>query len=182
MHTSSRISKTAAALGGFSAASVLLVALPSFSSPLDLPAPFESGTPISADDMNERFAELYTEVNRQRHRSGEYCGMSTVISDASLGGYAGATALCQSAPGCSPDTAHFCTAPELIASLSSGTTLPENGGWVATGYADYDGGTAGTNDCEGFTEGTEGFNGVVWNGYRAQSAGCSLQEPVMCCD
>jgi hypothetical protein len=166
-----------------------------FGSTVDAAGPsFAAGEVLSAAKMNAHFGEIDARASKLESRltnggryaiSGVYVKPSLASTKGDLAGlgvprgYGGARTACQSAVG--TQTAHVCTPPEILASVSLGIAIPE--GWYATAVSNVAGSYL-NNDCYGFTN-TAG-NGVAWtngaSGSYPHYVGCEEEKPLLCCD
>lgn len=101
-----------------------------------------------------------------------FCGATQAVTG-NLGGYRAAKTMCTAA--CGTPTAHVCSAEEMIRTFSLDGV--DRSGWIATGIA-----SDGTNDCNGFQDGTSGLRGNQWDGSRASRRTCHEAIAVLCCD
>lgn len=156
---------------------------------------FEDGYLITAEPFNEMFTELYdwaagidTHIQMQdaeiaaRVINASPCGETTAV-DGSLGGYAGAAALCAALDTCS-DTAHMCTSEEMLRHFASGGDLngfSDSTRWVSSGVGSH-------SDTYGFIDDCVGWNatvhsGTVWHQNDHPDFGyCTTSYPILCCD
>jgi hypothetical protein len=117
--------------------------------------------------------------------AGIYCGMTELMTG-SLGGYAGAKALCEVA--CGDAAAHMCMTDEIVRSLQLGMAVP-----AGTDGARYSSGTAslGTTgfftvtDCEGWRSATVTYGSLGLVGATGSNAAtvvyCNQNRVALCC-
>jgi hypothetical protein len=143
-------------------------------------------------------------TGKQYSLNAGYCGSTAMAYDGNLlteepsadTGYAAAKILCENVPGCASaaQTAHMCTADEIIRYVATGGVMPSAQGWFATGvfYSYYtptayvDG-----NDCSAYTSAAvsgpgSGPWGSVWNGGGSSpgpdDGDCGAMHAVLCCN
>jgi hypothetical protein len=112
---------------------------------------------------------------RQISVGGIYCGYTAGMT-ASLGGYAGAKALCQTV--CGDPAAHMCTGDEVERSAQLGGV---GFGWFSAGVATaVSGVSALADDCQGWTSSAATSYGHVFMD-RPYAVPCSMTYGVACC-
>ena len=159
----------------------------------EVPNTFSPGDKLTAKTMNDNFKALQDAINSARvvTKNGKqysigatYCGASIATNGQITNGYAGAKYLCEQVQACANSpSAHMCTSEELSRTRQMGIAVPD--GWYSSAlYYAYVGGSQiihGSNDCEGWTNGTSDGGNAFWSA-RPTASDCSFQAPVLCCD
>lgn len=179
----------------------LLIVLGTAAVSLAIPVPFVSNTTLKAADLNADFAatEAITvgtgasaksyaraAIFAKATTSTYYGNMHASGSSTGPTGYVGAKAICETLVG--SNTAHMCTADELIRSAQLGAIpAAEPSSWYASGVL----GPTNANDCKGWTDDGTSY-GSTWNflaaappvgaSYYPGSTACSQALPILCCD
>jgi hypothetical protein len=172
-----------------------LVLLLAFASVVDAAPPhtFMPNDILHATDLMTDFNNLDSRVtalearlsgNGQYNLDATYCG-ATAGTSGNVGGYAGASALCQAACG-NKLTAHVCTAPELVRSVVLGaSSIPE--GRYASGLVSF---LASDNpmlpyhvdDCSAFTSSAPTDTGLYYLAPTYDEGYCDTSFPILCCN
>jgi hypothetical protein len=167
------------------------------------PNKFQAGDPVSAEKLNQNFADIETrlaslETKKARITNAAtgksvsvgaaFCGVTpTPVVGSAIGGYAKAAAACQAAAGCQgAATAHMCTGDELVRSRMLGLEVPSS--WYSTGASNqsfYNTTEHLLNDCYEWTSALPNQLGAQWNAGGSGGpgfAGCASPAPIACCD
>ena len=156
-----------------------------YATPIVVDHSFSDGDIISSTEVNENFAKIteasvYTNPTGKKYTlNAAFCGNTTATSMGDLGGYAGAKTQCEAVATCT-ETAHMCTAVEIVRFVSTGGTMPAEAVWYATGVVGEDNGRI--TDCSGWTTATVNERGARWNATTPDSQPCSAPQRVACCD
>jgi hypothetical protein len=159
----------------------MVLAVPFAVGAVTLSHTLDNGQVADADQVMANFADLKTAVDALEaggNAAATYCG-STPSTNGSMGGYAGAKSLCETA--CSNAAARMCTSHDLVVSAQLGI-LPPVGDWYSSATLMTFGGTRNTYDCNGWTSSSSSIYGPeVFTGGRPDSNACNESHPVACC-
>jgi hypothetical protein len=156
-----------------------------------LPHTFSPNTPIRAQDITDNFNAVATvSANGLSYSlNATYCGSAPTTPLLPITGYSGMKSICQMQ--CSSNTAHMCTAEEVVRSASL-KLIPPAGGWYSTGAWVYDDSAPtvayGMTDCQGWTNNTNPaspppYEGAAWvNGSPSGRPCTSSNVPILCCN
>jgi hypothetical protein len=139
---------------------------------------FNSGDRLSADTMNTNFKSLQ---DRIAALESHYCGATQdMYNGGEVGGYYMASARCLAVPGCATyQTAHMCTAEDVVRTLAHGGTLPA--GWFSAGVAAPGIGGGTLSDCGGWTSDRTDLQGPEYAGPAVSVDPCNNSHKLLCC-
>jgi hypothetical protein len=140
----------------------------------NVPTVWKSGDLLKVADMNGNFSAV---DKRLAALEDPYVGVTSIPVQGTLGGYAGAKALCVSQ--FNSPTAHMCMGEELVRSQALGKVIPQ--GWYSSGVAVSSAGVL-INDCSGWASSDPTFSGATWSQNHPSGQGCNAANPVLCCD
>jgi len=160
-----------------------------------VPNTFKDGDVLSADKMNQNFADLDSRItklemsggvitanNKQYSVNAVYCGQTAPVGG-SIGGYAAAKTLCEQACSGSP-SAHVCNTIELARTAQLGVPITSEGRLASGLFTLYPPNNYAINDCNGFKSGNATVYGAAWDSVEGVATvyTCNVSKPLLCCD